>query len=63
VLGFRYLWKRTNFLTGENEVTIEWDVGKTVEPGEYRIRHNGHYKTESGAINPYEGVTQSFTVA
>jgi neutral ceramidase len=59
----RYLWKRTNSDTGENEVTIEWDVGETVEPGEYRIRHNGHYKTESGAINPYEGVTQSFTVA
>jgi hypothetical protein len=50
-------------VTGENEVTIEWDVGETVEPGEYRIRHKGHYKTKLGKINPYQGVTQTFTVA
>jgi hypothetical protein len=50
-------------VTGENQVTIEWDVGETVEPGEYQIRHKGHYKTKLGKINRYEGVTQKFMVA
>ncbi|XP_044262814.1 neutral ceramidase-like [Tribolium madens] len=59
----RFYWKRTNPTTGESEVTIEWDIGQNVEPGQYRIRHNGHYKEKSGEIRAYEGVTKTFNIA
>ncbi|XP_008198655.1 neutral ceramidase-like [Tribolium castaneum] len=59
----RFHWKRTNVLTGESEVTIEWDIGQDVVPGQYRIRHNGHYKEKSGEIHAYEGITSTFKIA
>ncbi|KAF2898983.1 hypothetical protein ILUMI_07192 [Ignelater luminosus] len=58
----RFRWERTLFFTGESAVTIEWIVGKDVDPGVYRIRHFGNYKYILGGIFPYEGISNNFNV-
>lgn len=59
---FRFRWERTLFFTGQSAATVEWTVGKDVEPGVYRIRHFGHYKYILGGIFPYEGISNNFNV-
>lgn len=58
----KFIWTRGSKLSASSEVTIEWDVGTQVEPGEYRIRHFGYYKYILGGIYPYDGVTNTFKV-
>lgn len=62
MLIFRFIWTRGSKLSASSEVTIEWDVGTNVQPGEYRIRHFGYYKYILGGIYPYDGVTNTFKV-
>ncbi len=55
-----YAWKRDGI--SYSIITITWNT-KEAEPGTYRIRHRGDWKSGwTGTISPYEGVTQSFTV-
>jgi neutral ceramidase len=42
-------------------ITISWDT-KNAAPGTYRIVHTGDRKSLTGAILPYEGITEPFTV-
>src|SRR5258706_5052975 len=42
-------------------ITISWDT-KNAAPGTYRIAHTGDRKSLTGAILPYEGVSEPFTV-
>lgn len=43
-------------------MTIIWDVPNDVEPGTYRIKHNGCYRYILGGIYPYQGVSNKFEV-
>lgn len=56
----RYYWKRSGI--ANSKITITWDT-TDAEPGTYRIRHYGHWKSGwTGAITPYEGASRTFTV-
>ena len=58
-----YTWDRTNWLFGHSEVTISWETEDYAEPGTYRIRYYGDYKTLfSSSITSFEGVSDSFTL-
>lgn len=59
---FRFVWKRTSFVLGTSESIISWTIPEDVEPGEYRIRHNGNYRYILGGIYPYQGVSNLFEV-
>lgn len=57
----RYIWERSGI--ANSKVTIEWDIPAGATPGTYRLRHSGHWKSGwTGDINPYSGVSRSFTV-
>ncbi|XP_046412285.1 neutral ceramidase [Neodiprion fabricii] len=58
----KFIWKRTSIFLGSSEVTISWTIPDDVEPGEYRIRHNGNYRYILGGIYPYKGVSNHFEV-
>ncbi|XP_045477252.1 neutral ceramidase [Harmonia axyridis] len=58
----RFKWKKTCLFKGTSEATVEWDITNDVEPGTYRLRHFGHNKLIIGAILPYSGTSNSFTV-
>jgi len=56
----RYYWKRDGI--ANSKITIKWDTS-TAAPGEYRIRHFGHWKSGwTGNISSYEGASRTFTV-
>jgi neutral ceramidase len=56
-----YRWKRTEELTGQSEVTLEWTVD--AEAGQYRLRYYGDSKALlGGSISGFEGVSAEFTV-
>jgi neutral ceramidase len=55
-----FRWKRSG--TANSKITITWDTA-TAEPGAYRIRYFGHYKTGIfGKIVPFEGTSKEFVV-
>ncbi|WP_224241041.1 neutral/alkaline ceramidase [Hyalangium gracile] len=55
-----YRWERSGI--SYSRITITWDT-RNAEAGTYRIRHKGHWKSGwTGAVHPYEGVSESFTV-
>jgi neutral ceramidase len=57
----RYKWKRNGL--AYSHVTVEWLTTNSVEPGEYRIRHIGYWKSGyTGKMSRYEGLTRSYTV-
>ncbi|MBI9087854.1 MAG: neutral/alkaline non-lysosomal ceramidase N-terminal domain-containing protein [Desulfobacterium sp.] len=57
----RYLWQRDGI--ANSIVTIEWHIPMDTEPGTYRIRHMGRWKSGwTGQIKRYEGLTRSFEV-
>ena len=56
------VWKRTNVILGESEVTVLWDLPDNVEPGLYRIGHRGYWHTIIRGNIYYEGWSQPFTV-
>ena len=56
-----YHWKRSGI--ANSKVTISWTIPANAEPGQYRIRHFGNWKSGwTGAISPYEGVSSVFNV-
>ncbi|XP_024944699.1 neutral ceramidase isoform X3 [Cephus cinctus] len=57
-----FVWERTSVVLGSSDVLISWKVPDDVEPGHYRIRHNGHYRYILGGVYPYQGVTNQFQV-
>lgn len=58
----RLTWTRTNASTGESQITVEWEIDNSIEPGTYRIRHTGHYKNKSGQVIQYQGESDEFSV-
>ena len=53
-----YRWQRNGI--SYSKITITWHT-KNAEPGTYRIRHKGNWKSGwTGKISPYEGVTNAF---
>ncbi|WP_224367929.1 neutral/alkaline ceramidase [Hyalangium versicolor] len=55
-----YRWERNGI--SYSKITITWNT-KNASAGTYRIRHKGHWKSGwTGAISPYEGVSEPFTV-
>jgi neutral ceramidase len=56
-----YEWQREG--VDRTNIIIKWTIPADVEPGEYRIRHLGHWKNGwDGSINPYKGLSRVFTV-
>lgn len=55
-----YSWKRTNFVLGYSEVTIDWETNEQDAPGTYRIRYYGDSKPLIGNIKAFEGTSDSF---
>ncbi|XP_012268113.2 neutral ceramidase [Athalia rosae] len=58
----KFVWKRTSIVLGSSQAIISWTIPDDVEPGEYRLRHNGHYRYILGGIYPYQGVSKHFEV-
>ncbi|XP_043460805.1 neutral ceramidase [Leptopilina heterotoma] len=58
----KFIWSRKSIMLGSSTVTIIWNVPENVEPGEYRIRHNGYYRYILGGVYPYQGITNHFQV-
>ena len=56
------VWKRTNVILGESEVTVVWEVPDNVEAGVYRLGHRGYWHTIIRGNIYYEGWSQSFNV-
>ena len=55
-----YRWQRNGI--SYSKITITWHT-KNAEPGTYRIRHRGNWKSGwTGKISAYEGVTNTFKV-
>lgn len=57
----RFHWKR--HLAAQSRVTIEWKIPADAVPGTYRILYHGDSKNGVGAITPFTGATQNFTVS
>ncbi|KAK4249361.1 Neutral/alkaline nonlysosomal ceramidase [Corynascus novoguineensis] len=57
-----YSWKRTNFVLGYSEVTIDWETNEQDTPGTYRIKYYGDSKPLIGSIKAFEGTSDSFTL-
>ncbi|TGZ76744.1 Neutral/alkaline nonlysosomal ceramidase [Ascodesmis nigricans] len=59
-----YRWKRTEGLTGQSEVTVEWKIEQSTPAGQYRVVYYGDWKAAfTGKITAFEGVSATFTVA
>lgn len=57
----KYHWKRQGI--AHSVITIDWNIPKDEVPGEYRIVHNGNYKSRwLKKIIPYIGISNSFEV-
>lgn len=55
-----YRWQRNGI--SYSKITVTWHT-KNAEPGTYRIRHKGNWKSGwTGTISAYEGVSNSFSV-
>ncbi|KAL2172144.1 hypothetical protein VTG60DRAFT_145 [Thermothelomyces hinnuleus] len=57
-----YTWKRTNFMLGYSEVTIDWETDEQDAPGTYRIKYYGDSKPLIGSIKAFTGTSNSFTL-
>ncbi|MCP4137606.1 MAG: neutral/alkaline ceramidase [bacterium] len=56
-----YEWARSG--VANSLVTIKWTIPADTEPGEYRIRHIGQWKSGwTWNISRYEGASRTFTV-
>jgi neutral ceramidase len=57
----KYIWERNGL--AYSLVTIQWTIPANAITGEYRIVHNGHWKSGwTGSINPYTGISRTFLV-
>jgi neutral ceramidase len=50
------------FLRGRT-ATLKWDIGKEVEPGKYRFLYNGDWRSASGKLTAFRGVSEPFDVS
>lgn len=61
-----FRWRRTSEVLATSEVEITWETGREPEgepePGVYRIRYYGDWKSIGGTITEFEGVTGTFTL-
>ncbi|KAH8785105.1 Neutral/alkaline nonlysosomal ceramidase [Diaporthe sp. PMI_573] len=62
-----FSWRRTSEVLATSEVEITWETdrepeGEKPEPGVYRIRYYGDWKSIGGTITEFEGVTGAFTL-
>jgi neutral ceramidase len=62
-----FRWRRTSEVLATSEVEITWETdrepeGDKPEPGVYRIRYYGDWKSLRGSITPFEGATRAFTL-
>ncbi|CDS09532.1 hypothetical protein LRAMOSA10892 [Lichtheimia ramosa] len=59
----RFRWKYTSYVLAQSEVTIEWDIGRNVPAGIYRLGYFGHHKEFfSRNIVAHQGYSSEFTV-
>ncbi|MCR9141683.1 MAG: neutral/alkaline ceramidase [bacterium] len=57
----RYIWKRDGI--ANSKVTVEWSIPQNAQPGWYRLRHFGNWKSGwTGAISEYSGTSSNFQV-
>ncbi|MEQ9363089.1 MAG: neutral/alkaline non-lysosomal ceramidase N-terminal domain-containing protein, partial [Leptospirales bacterium] len=57
----RYIWKRDGI--ANSKVTVEWSIPGNAQPGWYRLRHFGDWKSGwTGAISGYSGTSSGFQV-
>lgn len=60
-LNTRFRWLRVG--VDQSQCTVEWDVSaSTVEPGTYRIRHQGVWKGLLAKLTPYQGTSSTFQI-
>lgn len=60
----RYRWKRTNWINGESQAILEWDIPADAPTGEYRFVHHGDSKSPwLGRISAFTGRSNSFWVS
>lgn len=59
----KFIWTRDSTLLGTSSIEFFWEIPKTATPGDYRVTHQGHYKSLVDGVKPYEGKTQVFTIA
>lgn len=61
-----FRWKRTSEVLATSEVEITWETDREpegeLEPGVYRLRYYGDWKSIGGTITEFEGVTGAFTL-
>ncbi|KKY34279.1 putative neutral ceramidase [Diaporthe ampelina] len=61
-----FRWRRTSEVLATSEVEITWETDREPEgepePGVYRIRYYGDWKSIGGTITEFEGVTGPFTL-
>ena len=60
--NFVSVWKRTNVILGESEVTVSWEIPDNVQGGVYRLGHRGYWHTIIRGNIYYEGWSEPFTV-
>ncbi|XP_071106095.1 neutral ceramidase B-like [Haliotis cracherodii] len=58
----RFYWHHTNYILGESEAEVTWNIPASQEPGTYRIKHFGDHKNILGAITAFSGTSSSFQV-
>lgn len=59
----RFYWDRHGLSESLN--TIWWNITAAIQPGKYRITHNGYAKEDiiSGKVTPYSGTSSVFAVS
>jgi neutral ceramidase len=55
-------WKRTSEILGTSEVNIVWETEDWAEPGQYRIKYYGDWKSVGGTITSFEGRSAEFVL-
>nr|XP_013803606.1 PREDICTED: neutral ceramidase [Apteryx mantelli mantelli] len=60
----RFYWTKGS--GGRSNATVEWHIPSATEPGTYRIRYFGHYKTtplfKPAVFYPFEGTSSAFEI-
>ncbi|ROT41198.1 Neutral/alkaline nonlysosomal ceramidase [Sodiomyces alkalinus F11] len=60
-----FRWRRLSEVLGTSEVEITWETGSevdAVEPGVYRLRYFGDWKSVTGTTTGFEGVSGRFWI-
>ncbi|KAK2074493.1 hypothetical protein P8C59_008696 [Phyllachora maydis] len=57
-----YTWTQTDEKMAYSSVVISWETGPADDASTYRIVYYGDYKTNNGALVPFNGTSQSFAL-